>query len=237
MIGCTGLVVLELRKRVDSRGALIGTAALVLVIVVSALAGAIVSARSTSVTAAEVVVVAGLPAILSASLIGAVIGVGDAPYGGERDAVLNGLSRTAVFWARGVVALLLASALVVAVLVASVAAIAVVWFAGNQPVGGDVGARIAELAALVVTGAIMGFGVGASLRSLAPAILVVFVIVLVVDAALSVAGAWSVYVRFSTVQNALVGSAEPLPTMTSTAIWIGVPVVIGWCRTARARLT
>ena len=39
-MGFGGLVVLELRKRIDSRGAHIGAAALVLAVVASALAGA-----------------------------------------------------------------------------------------------------------------------------------------------------------------------------------------------------
>ena len=236
-MGFGGLVVLELRKRIDSRGAHIGAAALVLAVVASALAGAAVVGRNTPAAVAEVVVVAGLPAVLSAALIGVVVGVGDAPYGGERDAVLRGLSRTAVFTARGVVAVLFAAALVVLVFLASVGATGILWLGGSGLSAEGVGARVGELSALVVTGCTTGFGIGASCRSLAPAILTVLVVVLLVDAALSVAGGWSVYLRFSTVQNALVGSAGLLPAVTSAAIWIGVPLVTGWFRTTRSRLT
>jgi hypothetical protein len=80
----------------------------------------------------------------------------------------------------------------------------------------------------------LGFGIGSAVRSQALGLVSAVLIVLVVDTALNFVGSWGSFVRFSSVQASLTGTAPLLPGVSSGAIWIGLPLLIGWYRSLKA---
>lgn len=231
MISASQHVCLELRKRLDTRGAIIGYGAVVLLVVLCATLSVSLVLRNGSFDVGEVVVTVSLPSALVAAVIGAVCGVGDGHAGGERDGILTGLSRGAIYGARAAAcACLVTGVLLLSLATAAIAVVAAV-FLGGQLNSTAVGTPVAQVAALALSSAAMAFGIRASARSLPLALVSVVLIVLVADVALSFAGGWTEWVRFSAVQGGLLGESRALPALTSGLVWIAVPCIGGYLRT------
>lgn len=231
---CCRLIGLELRKRFDTRGSTTGYGFLALIVMLCGALSVSVVTRADSFAASEVVVTTGLAAALASSIVGAVVGVGDAGRGGEGDVLLGGHSRDAAFFARGAACIVVIAALVLftAVVAAASAGVAVL-LGGNLRSGVPLGA-VGQVAGLSLSSAAAGFGIGSACRSLTLSVVTVVLVLLVVDALLGFLGDWSVFIRFSTVQSASTGTTAFLPTVTSTLLWIALPLLVGWVRTKRA---
>lgn len=227
------IATLEVRKRLDTAGAVIGFGVLaVLVIACCAFSVSLVS-RAASFDVGEVIVTAGLPAALAASIVGVVVGVGDAARGGERDGVLAGLPRDSIFVARLVACAAIIFAVVLFTVLCGIVGTGVAILIGGHMSSGGAGQSVLQVAALSFSSAGFGFGVGASLRSLALGLVSVLVVMLVVDVVLGFLGPWTAYIRFGTLQSGLTGAASVLPTVTSGLIWVVLPITAGWIRARR----
>ena len=236
MIAYPEHVLIELRKRVDTRGAAAGFILLGIVVTACGVLSVFLVKAAPSFDAGEVLVTTGLPAALASTIIGAVCGVGDGKAGGDRDALTAGLTRTSVYAARAsACAVLIVGLVIMSVLVA--ACCVVVAVLGGGHLGSlSVGQQLGQVVALSFSAAGMGFGIGASVRSLALALVAVVLLVLVVDVTLAILGAWSEYVRFGTLQSGLVGEAALMPTVTSGLLWVVVPIAVGWLRARTAEV-
>ncbi|ROS77504.1 hypothetical protein EDF24_0260 [Curtobacterium sp. PhB130] len=224
-------VQIELRKQIDTVGAWVGYGVLVATVVACGAFGVSAVTRVPSFEVGELIVMAGLPAALTSSIVGVVIGVGDAARGGERDGVLSGNTRGRLYVARGAACGIVTGALVLfTIVVAASCTVTAVLIGGRISTFALVGA-IGQVAALAFSSATFGFGIGATVRSLALGLVSVVLLVLVLDVVLTLLGPWSEYVRFSTLQSGLTGMAPAVPTATSGLIWVLIPVVVGWFRT------
>lgn len=233
MTAFAAIATLEVRKRLNTAGAVVGFGVLaVLVMACCAFSVSLVS-RAASFDVGEIVVTAGLPAALAASMVGVVVGVGDAARGGERDGILAGLTRDSIFAARLVACAVLISAVVVFTVLCAVLGTGVAILIGGHVASWGVGQSVAQVAALSFSSAGFGFGLGASLRSLALGMVGVLVVMLVVDVVLGFLGPWTAYVRFGTLQSGLTGEAPALPTVSSGLIWVVLPIAAGWIRARR----
>ncbi|PYY34848.1 MULTISPECIES: hypothetical protein [unclassified Curtobacterium] len=233
MIGFVGVATLEVRKRVDTVGALVGFGVLALLVVVCCALSVSLVTRAASFTVGEVLVTTGLPVALAASVVGVVVGVGDASCGGERDGLLAGRSRSAMYLARlAACGVLIAAVVLFAVLVGVVGA-GVAVLLGGRAASLEAVHPVVQLAALTFSSAVSGFGIGATSRSLPLGLVSVLAVTLVLDVVLAALGAWTAYIRFGTVQSGLTGEADVLPAVTSGLIWIVLPVLAGWVRAER----
>ncbi|WIE64648.1 hypothetical protein DEI99_015660 [Curtobacterium sp. MCLR17_036] len=231
MMSFTATSFLELRKRVDTRGSIAAYSLLGVVMVACGVLSVSIVRSAPSFGAGEVLVVVGLPVALASAMVGVVFGVGDGRLGGERDGVLSGLSRDALYLARGCACLAMVSGLVVASALVALVAVAVACLLGGELSSASFAPQLVEVAALAFSAAALGFGVGAALRGLAIALVSVLLVILVVDTTLALTGPWADFVRFSTVQAAMTGSAPVLPSVTSGLVWIFLPFAAGWVRT------
>jgi len=233
MIGFVGVARLEVRKRVDTVSAVVGFGVLALLVLVCCALSVSLVTRAVSFTVGEVVVTTGLPVALAASVVGVVVGVGDASCGGERDGLLSGHSRLVMYLARlAACGVLIAVAVLFAVLLGVVGAgVAVVL--GGRLASMDAIHPVAQLAALSFSSAAFGFGIGATSRSLPLGLVGVLAVTLVLDVVLAFFGAWTAYIRFGTVQSGLTGDADALPAISSGLLWVVLPVVAGWMRAER----
>jgi hypothetical protein len=233
VIGFVGVARLEVRKRVDTVSAAVGFGVLSLLVVVCCALSVSLVSRAPSFAIGEVIVTAGLPVALAASVVGVVIGVGDAAYGGERDGLLSGHSRKVVYLARlAACGLVVAAVVLFAALVGVVGAVAAVMLGGRAS-SLDILPSVAQLSALSFSSAAFGFGIGATSRSLPLGLVSVLAVTLVLDGVLAFSGAWTAYIRFGTVQSGMTGEAAVLPTISSGVIWIVVPLATGWVRAKR----
>ncbi|WP_144760551.1 hypothetical protein [Curtobacterium sp. 9128] len=231
MITFVELTKIEVLKRLDTAGAAAGFGVLALLIVVCGGFSVSLITKTSSFNAGEVIVTAGLPAALAASIVGVVVGVGDASRGGERDGLLAGLTRDAIYWGRFVACgAIIAGVIVFTALVGSAGALVGVALGGHLS-SWSIGASVLQVAALCFSSAAFGFGIGASLRSLALGLVTVLGVMLVLDVVLAFLGSWTAYIRFGSVQNGMTGEGEILATITSGLIWIVLPVLAGWLRT------
>lgn len=234
MISAAQHIGLEVRKRLDTRGAMVGYGAVLLLVVLCAALSVSLVLRNGSFDAGEVIITVSLPGALVSAVIGAVCGVGDGRAGGERDGILTGLPRGAIYGARAAACACLVVVLVLLSLVAAVIAVIVAVASGGRLDSTAIGTPVAQVAALTLSSAAMAFGVGASVRSLPLALVSVVLIVLVADVALSFAGAWTEWVRFSAVQGGVLGESRALPAITSGVLWIALPCLGGYVRTRTA---
>ncbi|WP_092385269.1 hypothetical protein [Curtobacterium sp. YR515] len=210
---------------------MIGYGAIVLLVVLCAISSVSLVLRNGSFDAGEVIITVSLPGALVSAVIGAVCGVGDGRAGGERDGILTGLPRGTIYGARAAAcACLVAGVVLLSLVVAAVGVVAAVSLGGHLN-SASIGAPIGQVAALTLSSAAMAFGIGASVRSLPLALVSVVLIVLVADVALSFAGAWTAWIRFSAVQGGVLGESRVLPAVTSGLVWIAVPCVGGYLRT------
>ncbi len=231
MINASQHVRLELRKRMDTRAAMIGFCAIVLLVFLCAILSVSLVLRNRSFEAGEIIITVSLPAALVSTIIGAVCGVGDGRAGGERDGILTGLARGAIYGARAAACACLVTGVVLLSLVAAATAVIAAVCLGGQLDSTSIGTPVGQVAALALTSAAMAFGIGASVRSLPLALVSVVLIVMVADVALSFAGAWTEWVRFSAVQGGVLGESRILPAVTSGLLWIVVPCLGGYFRT------
>lgn len=231
MISVPQQIGLELRKRLDTRGACIGYGAIVVLVGLCAALSVSLVLRNGAFDASEVVITVSLPGALVSAVIGAVCGVGDGRAGGERDGILTGLPRGAIYGARAAACVCLVVGVVLLSLVAAAIAVIVAVSLGARLDSTAIGTPIAQVFALTLSSAAMAFGVGASVRSLPLALVSVVLIVLVADVALSFAGAWTEWIRFSAVQGGVVGESRMLPAITSGLLWIALPCLGGYVRT------
>lgn len=236
MISFVQSSLLEFRKRTDTQGAIAAYALLCAVVIACGVLSVSVVKSAPSFGAGEVLVIVGLPAALASAIVGVVFGVGDGRVGGERDGILTGLSRDALYLARGSACVAMVGVLVVASAAVALVSVVVACALGGELSSASFVAQLGEVAALALSAAALGFGIGASLRGLALALVSVLLIILVVDTSLALAGPWSDFIRFSTIQTGVTGSAPFLPSLTSGLLWIGVPLVGGWLRTRSAEV-
>jgi hypothetical protein len=227
---------LELRKRTDTQGAIAAYALLCAVVIACGALSISVVKSAPSFGAGEVLVIVGLPVALASAIVGVVFGVGDGRVGGERDGILTGLSRDTLYLARVCACAAMVTGLVIASAVVSFVSVIVAGALGGELSSVSFVAQLGEVAALAFSAAALGFGLGASLRGLALALVSVLLIILVVDTTLALAGPWSDFIRFSTVQAGVTGSAPFPPSATSGLLWVGVPLVGGWLRTRSAEV-
>lgn len=227
------ITTLEVRKRLDTAGAAAGFGVLVALVVACCAFSVSLVSRSANFDVGEVIVTAGLPAALAASIVGVVVGVGDAARGGERDGILAGLTRDAIFAARSAACAVIISAVVLFTVMCGFVGTGVAILIGGHVASWDVGQPVVQVAALSYSSAAFGFGLGASLRSLALGLVSVLVVMLVVDIVLGFLGTWTAYVRFGTLQSGLTGEASVLPTVSSGLIWVVLPITAGWIRARR----
>ncbi len=231
MISASQHVRLELRKRLDTRGAMIGYGAIVLLVVLCAILSVSLVLRNGSFDAGEVIITVSLPGALVSAVIGAVCGVGDGRAGGERDGILTGLPRGTIYGARAAACACLVAGVVLLSLVAAAVGVVGAVSLGGHLNSASIGTPIGQVAALTLSSAAMAFGIGASVRSLPLALVSVVLIVLVADVALSFGGAWTEWIRFSAVQGGVLGESRVLPAVTSGLVWIAVPCLGGYLRT------
>lgn len=227
------ITTLEVRKQLDTAGAAAGFGVLVALVVACCVFSVSLVSRSASFDVGEVIVTAGLPAALAASIVGVVVGVGDAARGGERDGILAGLTRDSIFAARLAACAVIISAVVLFTVMCGFVGTGTAILIGGHVSSWDVGQPVVQVAALSYSSAASGFGLGASLRSLALGLVSVLVVMLVVDVVLGFLGPWTAYVRFGTLQSGLTGEASVLPTVSSGLIWVVLPITAGWIRARR----
>jgi hypothetical protein len=233
MIAFVEVTRIEVRKRVDTLSAAAGFAVLSLLVVMCCVLSVSLVTKAASFGVGEVIVTAGLPAALAASIVGVVIGVGDASCGGERDALLAGLTRNVIYIARfAACGVIIAAVVLFTAIVGGIGAVVAVWLGGHVT-STNVVPSVLQVAALSFSSAAFGFGIGATFRSLALGLVSVLGVMLVLDVALAFLGSWTAYVRFGTVQSGMTGEADVLPAVTSGLLWIVAPVVAGWLRTRR----
>lgn len=235
MIGFRRLVIIEVRKRTDTRAAIVGWSSLAaLVIAAGALSTSVVT-RAPEFGVGEVIVTTGLPAALACAIVGVVVGVGDPDGGSERDALTAGISRRRAYFARSAAAAAFVAGLVLVTVVIAMSCTGVSLVLGGHPTFDGAGIAVAELSTLAITSGAFGFGIGASVRSLALGLVGCVLVVLVVDTSLSFVGPIGQYVQFSSVQSALTGSGSIGPALTAAILWIVAPFIIGWRRSERAQ--
>ncbi|MBT1675389.1 hypothetical protein DEJ21_11185 [Curtobacterium sp. MCSS17_006] len=236
MISFVQSSLLELRKRTDTQGSITAYALLSALVIACGVLSVWVVKSAPSFGAGEVLVIVGLPAALASAIVGVVFGVGDGRVGGERDGILTCLSRDTLYLARGCACVAMVAGLVIASTAVALLSVVVASALGGELSSVSFVTQLGEVASLALAAAALGFGIGASLRGLAVALASVLLIILVVDTTLALAGPWTDFIRFSTVQAGVTGDAPFLPSLTSGLLWIGVPLVGGWLRTRSAEV-
>ncbi|KQO63595.1 hypothetical protein [Curtobacterium sp. Leaf261] len=196
----------ELRRRIDTIGAASGTAALTALIVASAVLGSSIGAGRGSLVLSEIIAISILPSAISIPMISVVTGAADATHRGDRSQILAGASRTSILLARLSASMLASTAVLIwSVTVASVVVVTTAVISGLPFRSGDLPGAFWGAVVLVYTSALFGLALGALLRSVAAGVIVVVLVTFVLDTATLALPAWTQILRFSSLQNALLG--------------------------------
>lgn len=219
----------ELRKLLTARGSLVAVVTCVLLLtlvsgaipVIGLLQGGPASELATSM------VVAGLPLTIVGAIVGILIMTMDWQHRDVSSIFIVAPSRGRLFIVKVLASLIAGAALSLLVVIVSIGSLLVVTAGGSgidgQPLIGAAGMVLS----LGVISTLSGSAIASVLLSLPLALIFVFVQTLIIDPALYFAGSWGVYFQGSAAASALIGDGAVLPGVSSAAVWILLPFVLG----------
>jgi ABC-2 type transport system permease protein len=233
------LVLFEIRKLGDTKSSAVLLAVCVLASAGFSIIGLVARAEEGVVVISEIGAAGVLPFAVISPILGILAAAGDWSSGAIQETFVLEPRRLRVFAAKWCAALIVAlGACAGAVICAIGIGLIVAGIRGESIVAGDISSMIRGVSAIVIPTASLGFGLGAVLLSTPLAIVVVLVVELIGDAALTaLPHALGTFFQTSALQNWLSSGAGFWEAVTSAALWYVLPLVIGATRYKRKEVT
>lgn len=234
------LMVIEVRKMTDTRSARILLAGMLAIGL--CIAGLVIFVAGTRGVPLEYAVIVGtlaLPAALGAPIIGVLGMTGDWQHRDVMTFFALVSRRWKIFMAKICGTLIVSLAIVLAVLVLSLLLSMVISAAmGLEWVMGDMSKAVTILLCATILGSVSGAAISSALLSAPLSMVFIVVQTLLFETLISlIPGGIAPYLQASSLSNAITDGAPAGPALTSLALWILLPLGIGFWRNQTKEVT